>query len=73
MKKFKKILIRNFILPILLTLTSFFILKEISTFKEGVIYFCVAFFINFILDKTLMQWSINQGKKFKKSEKLHKE
>ena len=72
-KKVKKYLIRNFNVPIIFTAINYFFLNEIHSFKEVTIFFCVTFTINWFFDKTIMQWSINQGKKFQKEKNIKTE
>jgi hypothetical protein len=64
-KRIEELFIRNFILPFLLTFTSYMFLNEIHSIKEAIIYFSVVFTLNWFLDKTIVQWNINQGKKIK--------
>lgn len=66
-KSIKISFIRNWSFPITyILLLLVFNVHEFSGPKEVISTFCVMFTINWIFDKTIMQWSINQGKKFDK-------
>jgi hypothetical protein len=36
--------------------------SETSNFKDYIVVFCVAFFLNWIADKTIVSWAIKKGK-----------
>lgn len=59
-------LIRLFLLPILLVINNFIYHGDSSSIKDYIIVFCVAFFLNWIADKTIVSWAIKKGKENKK-------
>lgn len=56
---------RLFLLPLFLTI-NYLIFNGFLGFKEIFIQFCMYFTLNWFADKTIVEWSIKRGQRFRK-------
>ena len=63
------ILLRLFFTPIILTIIHFYFSDLIFNYKNLLVTFSIAFTLNWILDKTIIQKSIDRGKKLTQEKK----
>ena len=62
LKKIEGILLRKFGIPLVVVVPLVLSEENSYSFWQGFTLFCVAFFMNWIFDVTIVEYSINLGK-----------
>ncbi len=63
LKKIEEIFLRKFGIPLVVVVPLVLSEKNSYSFWQGFTLFCVAFFMNWIFDVTIVEYSISLGKK----------
>jgi hypothetical protein len=63
LRKLEMVFLRKFASPLVVIVSIYFSTDLLNGFWKLLLFFSLAFFLNWIADKTIVQWSINNGKK----------